>query len=163
VLTHCTFVSCRSHGTDVRIHQSIYLSSTTFEMVLEMDPTSNISTYVRTMTLCDNFTCDFPRHPPSTRPPSRCFRPPRVVDLKVSPPLGIRHSDLASKWFCRFRTTLKTLTLESCSLPQRVPVVLHIFPLSTTFPSTQLSRYNQHRERSCAEAVFGGVTRFRGV
>jgi len=123
--------SCRSQRY---IFESITISS--FDHLLkwcsEMDPTSNISTYVRTMTLCDNFTWRFsPDILPQLDRHLAAFDRLEWLNLKgFHLHSGIRHSDLASKWFCRFRTTLKTLTLESCSLsPNAFQSVLHIFPL----------------------------------
>lgn len=99
----------------------------------EIDPTSGISSYVRTITLCDDaltwrFSSDilaqFERH-------LAAFDRLECLNLRgFHLHSGIRHSELVPKWFGRFSNTLKTLNLESCSLsPNTFQSVLHLFPL----------------------------------
>ncbi|KAF9648441.1 hypothetical protein BDM02DRAFT_3129044 [Thelephora ganbajun] len=106
--------SCRSQRY---ILESITIPS--FDHLLKwaskIDPASGISSYVRTLTLCDNLTWWFS---PETLAQLECHLP--VLDRLECLNLkrfhlhsGIRHSGLIQKWFGRFRNTLKTLNLES--------------------------------------------------
>jgi len=98
----------------------------------EIDPTSGIPSYVRTITLRDNRTWQFsPNILAQLEPHLTAFD--RLECLNLSGfhlHSGIPHSELVPNWFGRFGNTLKTLSLESCSLsPNAFQSILHIFPL----------------------------------
>ena len=98
----------------------------------EVDPTSGISSYVRTITLCDNRTWRFsPDILAQLEHHLAAFNRLECLNLDgFHLHSGIPHSELVPKWFGRFGNTLETLSLKSCSLsPNAFQSILHIFPL----------------------------------
>ena len=124
--------SCRSQRY---ILESITIPS--FDHLLkwgsEIDPiTGGISSYVRTINLCDNLTWQFsPGVLAKLEHHLAAFDHLECLNLKgFHLHSGVQHSELISKWFGRFRNTLKTLNFESCSLsPNAFQTILHLFPL----------------------------------
>ena len=123
--------SCRSQR---HILESVTIPS--FDHLLkwtsEIDSTSDISSYVRTITLCDNLTWRFsPDILARLEHHLAAFDRLECLNLKgFRLHSGIRHSELIPEWFGQFRNTLKTLSLESCSLsPNAFQSILHLFPL----------------------------------
>ena len=151
------------------ILESITISS--FDRLLkwtsEIDPTSRISSYVRTITLCDNLrTWQFsPDILAQLERHLAAFDRLECLNLKgFHLHSGIRYSELIPKWFGRFRNTLKTLTLESCSLsPTAFQSMLHLFPLldNVSINDDCHAVINDESDR-VLKRYPGDVTRFRG-
>ena len=116
------------------IFESVTIPS--FDHLLEwtrgIDPTSGIPSYVRTITLCDYRTWRFSADIlAQLEHHLAAFVRLECLNLKgFHLHSHIPHSELFPRWFGRFGNTLKTLSLESCSLsPNAFQSILHIFPL----------------------------------
>lgn len=123
-------LSCRSQRY---ILESITIPS--FDDLLkwtsEVDPMSDTLSYVRTITLCDNFTQRFsPDILALLEHHLAAFDRLECLNLKAFRlHSGTQRSELISKWSGGSRNTLKTLNLESCSLsPNAFQYILHLFP-----------------------------------
>jgi len=157
--------SCRSQRY---ILESITIPS--FDHLLkwasEIDPTSGISSYVRTVTLCDNLTWRFSSDIlAQLEQHLTAFDRLECLNLEgFHLHSGIQHSELIPKWFGRFRNTLKTLSLGSCSLsPNAFQSVLHLFPLldDVSINDDCHAVINTEGDRMLKRYP-GGVPRFRG-
>jgi hypothetical protein len=157
-----------SHRSRRHILETITIPS--FDHLLkwasEVGPTSGISSYVRTITLCDNRTWRF-----SLDTLAQLERHLTAFDhlecLNLSGfhlHSGIPHSELIPRWFGRFGNTLKSLSLESCSLsPNAFQSILHMFPLLDDVSIDDDCRAVVETESDRALKQYpGDVTHFRG-
>jgi hypothetical protein len=133
----------------------------------EINPTSGgISSYVRTITLCDDLTWQFsPDILAQLEHHLAAFDRLESLHLKgFHLYSGIRDSELIPKWFGRFSNKLKTLSLESCSLsPNAFQSVLHLFPLldNVSINDDCHAVVNTESDR-VLKRYPGDVTHFRG-
>ena len=157
--------SCRSQR---HVLESIIIPSFNhlFEWASEVDPTNGASSYVRTLTLCDNLTWRFS---PNTL--AQLERNLAAFDRLESLTLkgfhihsDIRHSEFIPKWFGRFKDTLKSLSLESCSLsPNAFQSILHLFPLLDNVSiSNDCQAVIATEDDRALKPRLGDVTHFRG-
>ena len=157
--------SCRSQR---HIFESITIPS--FDHLLkwtsEIDPTSGISSYVRTLTLCDNLTWRFsPNVLTQLERHLTAFNRLECLNLKgFHLHSGIQHSELIPNWFDRFGNTLKTLHFESCSLsPNAFQSILHLFPLlDNVFINDDCHAVLKTQDDRALRQYLGDVTHFRG-
>lgn len=132
----------------------------------EIDPTSGISSYVRTITLCDNRTWQFsPDILAQLEHHLAAFDRLECLNLNgFHLHSDIPHSELIPKWFGRFGNTLGTLNLKSCSLsPSTFQSMLHAFPLLDNISIDDDCRPVTKTERDrTLEQYPGDLTHFRG-
>ena len=158
--------SCRSQWY---IFESITIPS--FDHLLkwtsEIDPANGgISSYVRTITLCDNLTWWFsPDILAKLEHHLVAFDRLECLNLKdFHLHSGVRHSELLLEWFGRFKDTLKTLNFESCSLsPNTFQTILHLFPLldNVSINDECHAVINTESDR-VLKSYPGDITHFRG-
>ena len=156
-----------SHRSQQYIFESLTISSFGCfrRWASEIDPASGILSYVRTLTLCDNLTWQFsPDILTQFEPHLDAFHRLERLNLEgFHLHSDIRHADLFPKWFGRFRNTLKTLNLESCSLsPNVFQSIIHLFPLDNISISDDCHAVTATENDRALERDLGSVTHFRG-
>ena len=132
----------------------------------EIDPTSGISSYVRTITLYDNRTWKFsPDILAQLEHHLAAFDRLECLNLNgFHLHSDIPHSELIPKWFGQFRNTLGTLSLKSCSLsPSAFQSMLYAFPLLDNISIDDDCRPVTKTERDrTLEQYPGDLAHFRG-